>query len=117
MLLSLVGMKFPCLGKPLGAGQRQPLPAWLMAATVLGAKGEPNWDSPNSLLLPAILALWCIKPVAHHKSQEAKLVHLQFHSWCFVSALEEEHRSWKKLRGGEGTEKEERGDLGYLDAR
>lgn len=74
------GHEITMLMSAFHAGQRQPLPAWLKAPTVPGAKGELNWFSPDSLLLPVILALWSVKPVAHHKSQEAKLVHLWSHS-------------------------------------
>ena len=63
MLVLLVGVKFPRLGKSWGDGQGHPLPAWLTAAAVLEAKGKLNWDSSSSLLLPVILAFWSVQPI------------------------------------------------------
>ena len=40
--------------------------------------------------LSLLVCSTCLQP-AHHKSQDAKLVHLCFHSWHFVSTLREEY--------------------------
>lgn len=109
-VLSLVGMKFSQLGEPFGTGRNSPfqLGSWHLHSR------ELNWDHKNSFLLPVISAPFSIEALAHHKSKEAKWVHLWFHSWHFVSTLEERYAAERNPEVKKG-QKRKRGDLGHLD--
>ena len=118
MLVILVGVKFPCLGKSLGDGQGHPFPAWLMAAAVPEAKGKLNWDSSNSLLLPEILAFWSVPPICGLLTTDHRMLNRSVCTFIpgILFPLWERNTQAERSREVEREQKRERGDLGHLDA-